>query len=83
MCLRKIPGLDLRWTKCERAFIFITVFFFGGGGGGAGRGAEIKKTLIFTTVLRGGKNLNIFMTVVLGEKMKKILFSLPFFWERI
>ena len=49
----------LQWTKCERAFIFITFFFFGGGGGkggGRGGGEKLNKTLLFSRpVLRGGK----------------------------
>ena len=52
---REIDPLLPGWTKCERAFIFITGFFFWGGGGGE---RNLKKnTSLFTTVLRGGKIL--------------------------
>ena len=62
---------------CERAFIFITVLFFIFLGGGE----KLKKHVYFHDRFEGRENLKIyiFTTVVLGEKIKKFLFSLPFF----
>ena len=38
-----------------------------------------KNKTIFMTVLRGGKLLNTLFSLVLGEKIKNFLFSLPSF----
>ena len=74
----------LRWTKCERAFIFITVFFLGGGGGGGvgrgGGGEKLKKNTYFHDRFKGREKLKYIHDCCFGrENEENFIFTTVFF----